>query len=164
MTSVTNVVRNMNFDPAQFTTCINGSGVYVGIRSTGAGADDPSLWAFGCTYSSNVAADPVTHEVHIERGHVTIQGVGDQEIAADDYALPSTSSCSNCWPTVVYDIATEVATIEILESYPVPTASEILVPLVQYDSNATSDVWEANDGYIMHRGNIDQLATSIVFG
>ena len=150
---------NIRFDPNSFHVIDDPTGIYISaIPGKGNGAAETKTWAFEC-YDVNNASSPST--VEIEEGHFTVQGDEDYFLSGDTYEFPDANSASNAYSTVIFDIATKTLDVEILPSYPVPTASQVLVPLCEYSSNATTGVW--TEEIIYHRGNIN-FSTSIVFG
>ena len=153
-----NKLKNLKFDPCVFYVLEDPSGTFVSIRPIEAGAAEEKKWAFEC-YAVNNAGSVST--IEIEAGHFTVQGDSDYEVPAATYDLPDANSASNAYSTVVFDIASKYVEVQILETYPVPTASQVLVPLCEYSSNATTGVW--TEEIIYHRGNIN-FSTSIVFG
>lgn len=163
VSSVTNVIRNINFDPASFTVRANGGGLFV-YAKPGTGGDVASNWAFGVTMDMN-DSDPPEVIVTIEEGDVFVQGDARYTIAKANYVLPANPVADDvCYPTVSYVIATKVASISLLTAEPVMTASEILVPLVKLKAIGSPAYWDFDEfGYVLHRGDI-MLSNVIVYG
>jgi len=157
-----NVVRqikklyNLKFDSSQFNVFHDPSGWYISIRKIGTGGETKT-WAF----ENSINSTSNTWTVDIEQGHFTVQGDTDYPVNKLTYNLPDANVASNAYSVVTFDIASRVAEVKILPTYPTPTASQVLVPLVGYSSNSTTGVW--TEEIIYHRGNIN-FATSIVFG
>jgi hypothetical protein len=155
-------LMNIKFDPTLFFVQDNPSGMYITMAPSSGGAND-STWAFECTQKENNAASS-TWTIEVSKGHFQVQGYDDFVLDKAVYNLPNPSSASNCYATVVFNISSEVLELKMLPAYPTMTASDISVPLTAWISNATSMTWTEDDPHIYHKGNVDQIATSIVFG
>jgi hypothetical protein len=164
VSSITNVIRNINFDPASFTVRANGGGLFVWAKP-GAAGDVASNWAFGVTLGAN-DSDPPEPIVTIEEGDVLVQGLARYTITKTDYVLPANPVADDlCIPTVSFVIATKVASIKLLTAEPVMTADEILIPLVKLKAiGSSTPYWDFDEfGFILHRGDVT-LSTDLVFG
>ena len=148
---------NILFDETIFQTIEDDTGIFVTMVPVEGTAVEEKTWAF----ENSINSTSNTWTVDIEQGHFTVQGDTDYPINKLTYNLPDANVASNAYSVVTFDIASRVAEVKILPTYPTPTASQVLVPLVGYSSNSTTGVW--TEEIIYHRGNIN-FATSIVFG
>lgn len=167
---------NLRFDPNVFYVQQDPAGMFVSVIPSSGGGEDPSLWAFGVTLGSidtggttttttTLVPGPQPQKITIQTGWFMVQGDNSYKIDGLTYDLPLNPILDDeCYPTVMFDIATKTASMVLLTAFPTLTADSVQVPLVRLKATGATPTWGFDSpGYILHRGNI-QFSTALVFG